>query len=111
MVAVSGGLLFAGYQLLVYGWSQVNHGNAGFFDTLWPGRYTGNPLDGPASNGTSQLGGGTFDALGNQVTTGNIGSLPTNVGQVGQGTAALGPGTFRTAQQNAAAAAAAKGNG
>ena len=45
MVAVSGGLLFAGYQLLVYGWSQVNHGNAGFFDILWPGRYKGNPLD------------------------------------------------------------------
>lgn len=39
MVAVSGGLLFAGYQLLCYGWSQVNGGNAGFFDILWPGRY------------------------------------------------------------------------
>jgi hypothetical protein len=54
MVAVSGGLIFAGYQLLVYGWSQVNHGNAGFFDILWPGRYKGNPLDsGAAATWTS----------------------------------------------------------
>lgn len=41
MVAVSGGLIFIGYQLMVYGLSQVRHGNAGFFDILWPGRYTG----------------------------------------------------------------------
>ena len=47
MVAVSGGLLFAGYTLVVYGWSQVNHGNAGLLDILWPGRYKGNPQDGP----------------------------------------------------------------
>jgi hypothetical protein len=45
MVAVSGGLLFAGYQLLVYGWSQVSGSNAGFFDILWPGRYKGNAPD------------------------------------------------------------------
>ena len=44
VVAVSGGLMFAGYQLLVYGWSQIQGGNAGFFDILWPGRYKGNPL-------------------------------------------------------------------
>ena len=64
MIAVSGGLIFAGYQLLVYGWSQVNGGNAGFFDILWPGRFTGNPKDGPGTNGTSLLGGGTFGLLG-----------------------------------------------
>ena len=45
MVAVSGGLIFLGYQLLVYGWSQVNGQNAGFFDILWPGRYQGNTPD------------------------------------------------------------------
>ena len=39
MVAVSGGLIFLGYQLLTYGWSQVRGANAGFFDILWPGRY------------------------------------------------------------------------
>ena len=60
MVAVSGGLVFLGYQLLVYGWSEVNHGNAGFFDILWPGRYKGNPLDvaslaGGVEPGTSTL--------------------------------------------------------
>lgn len=45
MVAVSGALIFSGYQLSVYGWSQVNGANAGFFDILWPGRYTGNKPD------------------------------------------------------------------
>jgi len=40
MVAVSGALIFAGYQMLVYGWSQVTGSNAGFFQILWPGRYT-----------------------------------------------------------------------
>ena len=38
MVAVSGLLIFAGYQLVVYGWDQLNHGNAGFFQILWPGQ-------------------------------------------------------------------------
>ena len=41
MIAVSGGVLFIGYQLIVYGWSQVRGANAGFFDILWPGRYSG----------------------------------------------------------------------
>ncbi len=41
MVAVSGGLIFIGYQLMVYGLSQVRGDNAGFFDILWPGRYKG----------------------------------------------------------------------
>lgn len=48
MVAVSGGLIFLGYQLLAYGWSQVNGSNAGFFDMLWPGRYKGNAPDSSA---------------------------------------------------------------
>ena len=41
MIAVSGALVFGGYQLLVYGWSQVRGSNAGFFDVLWPGRFKG----------------------------------------------------------------------
>jgi hypothetical protein len=39
MVAISGLLIFSGYQLMAYGWSQVRGANAGFFDILWPGRY------------------------------------------------------------------------
>lgn len=45
MVAVSGALIFIGYQLTVYGWSQIRGQNAGFFDILWPGRYNGNTPD------------------------------------------------------------------
>jgi hypothetical protein len=39
MIAVSGALVFAGYQLICYGWDQVRGGNNGFFDILWPGRF------------------------------------------------------------------------
>ena len=45
MIAVSGVIVFAGYQLVVYGWSQLQGQNAGFFDILWPGRYKGNTPD------------------------------------------------------------------
>jgi hypothetical protein len=41
VIAVSGVLALAGYQLVTYGWSQLHGDNAGFFDILWPGRYTG----------------------------------------------------------------------
>jgi len=52
VVAVSGGLIFLGYQLLVYGYSQVRGDNAGFFDLLWPGRYNGPNPDPPAQAAT-----------------------------------------------------------
>ncbi|MDE1881999.1 MAG: hypothetical protein KGI89_15805 [Euryarchaeota archaeon] len=55
MVAVSGALIFIGYQLTVYGWSQLQHGNAGFFDILWPGRYKGLMPDPPAPTSTTKL--------------------------------------------------------
>jgi hypothetical protein len=29
--------LWVGYQNLVYGWDQLNHGNAGYFQLAWPG--------------------------------------------------------------------------
>lgn len=45
MVAVSGALMFIGYQLVAYGWSQLKGGNAGFFDILWPGKYKGMNAD------------------------------------------------------------------
>lgn len=76
MVAVSGGLIFAGYQLLVYGWSQVNHGNAGFFDILWPGRYKGNPLDsGAIATYTPGVG------LNNTQSGGTVGATPSSQAQ------------------------------
>jgi hypothetical protein len=77
MVAVSGGLIFAGYQLLVYGWSQVNHGNAGFFDILWPGRYTGNPLDSGAVAVETPTG------LNDTAAGGTVGAPPSTVGSLG----------------------------
>ena len=55
MVAVSGGLIFLGYQLLTYGWSQVRGDNAGFFDLLWPGRYKGPNPDPPAQAAPNPL--------------------------------------------------------
>ena len=79
MVAVSGGLIFIGYQLLVYGWSQVQGSNAGFFDILWPGRYKGNTPDG---------GGGDLYTPGTGLTNlgagGSIG-LPPGVKRTGTG--------------------------
>ena len=53
MVAVSGVLILAGYQLVTYGWSQIRGENAGFFDILWPGRYKGNRPDVSGSGGTT----------------------------------------------------------
>lgn len=64
MVAVSGGLIFVGYQLMVYGWSQLQGSNAGFFDILWPGRYEG-PYPDPPSTATGNMGTGH---AANQVT-------------------------------------------
>ena len=66
MVAVSGGLIFLGYQLLTYGWSQVNGSNAGFFDILWPGRFTGANPD-KASTGTETSTGLTNIAQGGTI--------------------------------------------
>ena len=53
MIAVSGALVFGGYQLLVYGWSQVRGSNAGFFDILWPGRFKGALPDGASATSTT----------------------------------------------------------
>jgi hypothetical protein len=95
MVAVSGGLIFAGYQLLVYGWSQVNHGNAGFFDILWPGRYKGNPLDGPTKASTISYGQGVTNPLGQGVASGVISQGTANQDVSGNATVGLGTGTFK----------------
>jgi hypothetical protein len=71
MIAVSGGLVFIGYQLLVYGWSQVNGQNAGFFDILWPGRYKGNTPDSGAIASFSANG-----SLNDTAQGGTIGATP-----------------------------------
>ena len=49
MIAISGVVVLAGYQLVAFGWSQLHGQNAGFFDILWPGRYKGNTPDGGSS--------------------------------------------------------------
>ena len=95
MVAVSGGLIFAGYQLLVYGWSQVNGANAGFFDLLWPGRFTGANPDGPSKASTISYGKGVTDPLGQGVASGIITQQQANQDVSGNATVGLGVGTFR----------------
>ena len=94
MVAVSGGLLFAGYQLLVFGWSQVNGGNAGFFDILWPGRYKGNPLDADKAS-TISYGPGVTGPLAQGVASGIITQQQADEDVSGNATVGLGTGTFR----------------
>ena len=71
MIAVSGGLLFLGYQLMVYGWSQVQGSNAGFFDILWPGRFKG---ANPDQTGNTYVPGG---GLNNTASGGTIGASGT----------------------------------
>jgi len=56
VIAVSGAIVFAGYQLAAYGWSQLQGQNAGFFDLLWPGRYKGNTPDKGSSTSSSTSG-------------------------------------------------------
>ncbi len=97
MIAVSGGLIFIGYQLMVYGWSQIHGGNAGFFDLLWPGRYTGlHPDSGSATApGTAQAGQGTANALQVGVNKGLISQQTAQQDVSGNATVGLGAGTFR----------------
>jgi hypothetical protein len=71
MIAVSGGLMFLGYQLTVYGFSQIRGQNAGFFDILWPGRYKGNTPDALAGN-TYTAGKG----VNNTAAGGTVGATP-----------------------------------
>ncbi len=73
MIAVSGALIFIGYQLTVYGWSQVRGQNAGFFDILWPGRYQGNTPDAGAIASFGPNGN-----LNNTAQGGTIGATPSN---------------------------------
>ena len=108
MVAVSGGLLWLGYWVLSYGWSQVQGSNAGFFDLAWPGRYIGNTPDGPAKAATSTYGSGVTNLLGSQVAAGQITQQEANEDVSGNATVGLGTGTFLTKAQAKAAAAAAK---
>jgi hypothetical protein len=81
MLAVPGGLLFMGYQLVCYGWSQVRGQNAGFFDLLWQGRLTGGlpPADAGSSASSSS-----------QPSQGSAGSPG---GATGTGTGAIGSST------------------
>ena len=77
MVAISGGLIFLGYQLLTYGWSQVQGSNAGFFDLLWPGRYKGNTPDASAiATQTKGLGSQSYGGLNDTASGGTIGKTP-----------------------------------
>lgn len=57
MTWISMGVLWAGYTVLVFGWSQVRGCNAGLFSLVIPGKFTGCNPDAPATSspsGTSQ---------------------------------------------------------
>lgn len=86
MLAVSGGLLFAGYQLIAYGWSQMRGQNAGFFDLLWPGRLTnGLPAADPPKAATTNTTGNAGGLTGNAGTLANSAGQPNNTGVGGSG--------------------------
>lgn len=55
MIGVGFGVFFAGYSLLVYGWSQLRSKNASLVSIVWPGSYRGDFPD-AAKN---QTGGGS----------------------------------------------------
>lgn len=92
MAAVSGALIFIGYQLVAYGWSQVKGSNAGFFDILWPGRFKGAMPDGTA---TTAYGGGVVSIIQQGVTTGKISDQTGQELVSGNATVGLGGGTLR----------------
>jgi len=95
VIAVSGGLLFIGYQLTVYGWSQVRGSNAGFFDILWPGRFKGAFPDGANKTSTISYGQGVSNPIGSGVANGIISQQTANEDVSGNATFGLEPGTFR----------------
>ena len=79
--------LFVGYQNLVYGWDQLNHGNAGYFQILWPGSAKNIAPDdsgGAATTNTTSNAGGL---------TGPAGVAATAAGQP-NGTGVGGSGVF-----------------
>jgi hypothetical protein len=79
MLAVSGALVFGGYQLLAYGWSQIRGSNVGFFALLWPGALKSvPPADGAGSEPSGTAG---------QPSQGSAGSPG---GASGTGTGAIG---------------------
>lgn len=47
MIGVGFGVFFAGYSLLVYGWSQLRGRNASLVSLVWPGSYRGDFPDQP----------------------------------------------------------------
>ncbi len=43
MTPIGIGVLWLGYSVLVYGWSQLRGANVGLFTLMWPGKYNGKP--------------------------------------------------------------------
>ena len=43
MTPIGIGVLWLGYSVLVYGWSQLRGANVGLFTLMWPGKYEGKP--------------------------------------------------------------------
>jgi hypothetical protein len=80
VVAVSGVLIFAGYQLVVYGLDQVRGGNNGFVDLLWPGRFKTVLPDGIVNTpgGLNDLGAG--GTIGKKPSVGGFSNPPAPAG-------------------------------
>jgi hypothetical protein len=70
MVGIGLGVFFAGYSLLVYGWSQLQHCNASLVSIVWPGSYKGCNPDPPAYPPVGK------PAVGGSNPTGPIGQSP-----------------------------------
>ncbi len=43
MTPIGIGVLWLGYSVLAYGWSQLRGANVGLFTLMWPGKYDGKP--------------------------------------------------------------------
>ena len=58
MVGIGLGILFMGYWIGAYGWSQIRGCNAGIVDLIIPGRYKGCAPDGQGAAGGAPVGPG-----------------------------------------------------
>lgn len=99
MIALGMGVFFAGYSVLVYGWSQLNGSNVSFVDLLWPGKWDGQlnkdsgnaatasgtkaPTAGQVATKNQQQTAGPVGPAGSQGPGfGTYGNLPSNVNQI-----------------------------
>jgi hypothetical protein len=77
MVAIAGLVALAGYQLLYYGLTQVQGGQAGFFSLLVPGKYAGNQTDSATAAAAASTPTSVASGVANIATNSGGGGLAT----------------------------------